>query len=149
MAVSIVTNGPCPTQQLKALWDLVPWAQGRDPEAVLRAVQATQLMVLAWDEDRLVGSTRVITDGVYYATIWDVIVHPDYRAQGIGYRMVEAAVAPFRHRGFSYIALYSVVGVEPFYERLGFRRHPAGMRLDESITPTPPAGADDTGPADG
>ncbi len=149
MAVRIVTNGPCPVMQLKALWDLVPWAQGRDPESVERAVQATSLLVLAWDEDRLVGSTRVITDGVYYATIWDVIVHPDYRRQGVGYRLVEAAAAPFRHRGFSYIALYSVVGMEPFYERLGFRRHPAGMRLDESVIPTPPANEDGSGPADG
>lgn len=149
MAVTIVTNGPRPPLQLKALWDLIPWAQGRDPESIERAIQATELMVLAWDEDRLVGSTRVITDGVYYATIWDVIVHPDYRGQGVGYRMVEAAVDPFRHRGFSYIALYSVVGVEPFYERLGFRRHPAGMRLDESITPLPPGIEDGTAPEGG
>ena len=149
MAVTIVTNGPCPPLQLKALWDLIPWAQGRDPESIERTIQATELMVLAWDEDRLVGSTRVITDGVYYATIWDVIVHPDYRGQGVGYRMVEAAVDPFRHRGFSYIALYSVVGVEPFYERLGFRRHPAGMRLDESITPLPPGIEDGTAPEGG
>jgi len=149
MAVTIVTNGPCSVRQLKALWDLVPWAEGRDPESILRAVQSTELMVLAWDEDRLVGSTRVITDGVYYATIWDVIVHPDYRGRGIGTRLVEAAVEPFRHRGFKYIALYSVVGAEPFYERLGFRRHPSGMRLDESVTPTAPTGGGDSAPAGG
>jgi len=135
MPIVIRTDPPVSPHAVKALWDLVPWSRGRDPESVMRAIQGSELVVTAWDEERLVGTCRVITDGVYYATLWDVIVHPDYRGQGIGTRLVEAALEPFRHRGFSYIALYSVQGVEPFYERLGFKRHPAGMRLEE-----PPVG---------
>jgi GNAT superfamily N-acetyltransferase len=132
MAVILRTDPPLTPYAVKALWDLVPFSQGRDPESVMRAIQGSELIVTAWDEELLVGTCRVITDGVYYATLWDVIVHPDYRGQGVGSRLVHAAIDPFRQRGFSYIALYSVAGVEPFYERLGFRRHPAGMRLQET-----------------
>jgi GNAT superfamily N-acetyltransferase len=129
MAIQLSTETPRTPEAVKALWDTVSFSEGRDPEAVMRCLMGSNLVVTAWDGERLVGTTRVITDGVYYATLWDVVVHPDYRDRGIGRSLVETAVAPFLGRGFSYIALYSVVGQEGFYERLGFKRHPAGMRL--------------------
>ena len=132
MAIQLSTEPPRTPDAVKALWDTIPFAEGRDPEAVMRCLLGSNLVVTAWDGERLVGTTRVTTDGVYYATLWDVIVHPDHQRRGIGTALVERAVAPFVGRGFSYIALFSVAGGEGFYERLGFVRHPNGMRLTES-----------------
>jgi ribosomal protein S18 acetylase RimI-like enzyme len=131
MAITISYEVPRTPDAVKALWDQVPWARGRDPESIMRALLGSSLVVTAWDEDRLVGTARVVTDGVYYATIWDVIVDQQYQGQGIGTRLTEAAVEPFRGRGFKYIALFAAEGKAGFYERLGFERHPAGMRLCE------------------
>jgi GNAT superfamily N-acetyltransferase len=131
VAIQISYETPRTPDAVKRLWDQVPWARGRDPESIMRALIGSSLVVTAWDGERLVGTARVITDGVYYATLWDVIVDEDYQGQGIGTRLTEAAVAPFRGRGFKYIALYAAEGKAPFYERLGFARHPAGMRLTD------------------
>ena len=97
----------------------------------MRALLGSSLVVTAWDGDRLVGTARVMTDGVYYMTLWDVIVEPAYQGQGIGTQLTEAAVAPFRDRGFSYIALFAADGKAAFYERLGFSIHPRGMCLKD------------------
>lgn len=130
--IQIRQEMPLSPDPVKALWDLIPWSRGRDPESIMRCLLASQRVLTAWDGEKLVGTVRVLSDGVYYATLWDIIVHPDYQGQNIGTRLVEAAIEPFRGRGFSYIALYSVAGKEGFYERLGFQRHPSGMRLIES-----------------
>ncbi len=132
MAIHLSTEPPRTPDAVKALWDTIPFAEGRDPEAVMRCLLGSNLVITAWDGERLVGTTRVTTDGVYYATLWDVIVHPDHQRRGIGTALVKRAVAPFLGRGFSYIALFSVAGGEGFYERLGFVRHASGMRLAES-----------------
>ena len=130
--IALSTEPPRTPDAVKALWDGVGFAEGRDPEAVMRCLMGSNLVVTAWDGEQLVGTTRVITDGVYYATLWDVIVHPAYRGRGIGTALVQRAIAPFLGRGFSYIALFSVAGGEAFYERLGFSRHPSGMRLTDT-----------------
>lgn len=86
----------------------------------------------AWDGSRLIGTARVITDGAYYATIWDVIVDPEYQGRGIGRALMQRAVDPFLGRGFSFIALFAAEGKESFYEDLGFRPRARAMNLDEA-----------------
>jgi ribosomal protein S18 acetylase RimI-like enzyme len=144
MAVTLSYEVPRSPDRVKHLWDQIPWARGRDPESIMRALENSSLVVTAWDEERLVGTARVITDGVYYATLWDVIVDPAYQGQGIGTRLTEAAFAPFRGRGFSYLALFAAEGKTAFYEKLGFEVHPRGMKLPEArlYPPDPPPNPD-------
>lgn len=133
--MDIRTDKNVPISTIKALWDQIPFSQGRDPESIQLAIAATNLFVHGWDGERLVATARVITDDCYYATIWDVIVDPRYQRQGIGTRIVRCAVEPFLHRHFQFIALFSAEGKEPFYEPLGFIHHQRGMTLDESLWP--------------
>jgi GNAT superfamily N-acetyltransferase len=121
-----------PTSEVKALWDKIAFSRGRDPETIQLAVEETDLLVQAWDGSRLVGTARVITDGAYYATIWDVIVDPEYQGRGIGRALMQRAVEPFLGRGFSFIALFAAEGKESFYEDLGFRPRARAMNLDEA-----------------
>lgn len=127
MAIQIRLDPPLSPAPVKALWDKVPALCGRDPESVTRSIAGASLMATAWDEEHLVGTARVLTDGVYFAALVDVVVHPDYRRQGIGRRLITAAMEPFSSRGFQVAAL----GVDPhdmtFFERLGFFGHPPAL----------------------
>lgn len=134
--ITVQTGKVISAQTVKSLWDKVAFSQNRTLAAITQAIAQTHLFVHAWDGEKLVATARVITDGVYYATIWDVIVDPDYQRQGIGRLIMQAAVTPFLGQGLAFIALFAADGKEEFYTKLGFVRHARGMTLDETLWPS-------------
>jgi len=78
----------------------------------------TDVAVCAWDGDQLVGFGRVLTDYVYRATIWDVIVDKAYQKQGIGSEIVQRIL---HHPRLKRVELFWLCTRRPkFYEKLGF-----------------------------
>ena len=111
---------------------------GWDPEgrltvpAAAAALAPTWYAVSAHQGERLVGTGRIIGDGVLHALVVDVIVDPDYRHRGIGSAIVERLVAEWRRHRIVDVQLFCEFGVSPFYERLGFAARPEdapGMEL--------------------
>ena len=74
----------------------------------------------AFVDGKLVGMGRVLSDGVSDAYIQDVVVHPDFRKQGIGGKIVKFLVAELERHGIDWIALVGEPGTEKFYSNLGF-----------------------------
>lgn len=78
----------------------------------------TDLVISAWDGSRLVGFGRVLTDYVFRASIWDVIVDRDYQGQKIGTEIVRRILD---HPTLQHVELFWLCTRRPgFYERLGF-----------------------------
>lgn len=69
----------------------------------------------------LVGFARVISDCVYKAFVFDVIVDPGFRSKGLGHIIMETV---FNHpvlKKVSHIELYCPERLTPFYESMGFK----------------------------
>ena len=78
----------------------------------------TDLVISAWDGSRLVGFGRVLTDYVFRASIWDVIVDRAYQGQKIGTEIVRRILD---HPTVQQVELFWLCTRRPgFYERLGF-----------------------------
>jgi GNAT superfamily N-acetyltransferase len=103
---------------------------GWDPQdrltvaAAAEALAPTWYAVSAYEGERLVGTGRIIGDGVLHALLVDVIVDPAYRHRGIGSAIVERLVAECRRLCIVDVQLFCALGVRPFYERLGFAARP-------------------------
>ena len=66
------------------------WHRPLDPKMVDQALSKT-INITARDGGRLVGCTRIISDGYLHSAITEVLVHPDFSSHGIGERLVSLA----------------------------------------------------------
>lgn len=112
--------------QLNQLCDLFKlaafWAEDRRPSEMAKAIAHSKPVVTAWDDEQLIGFTRATSDGVFRATIWDVVIHPDYRGAGLGRRLVETLIA-HPHMNKVERTYLMTTHQQSFYERIGFEQN--------------------------
>lgn len=102
-----------------------------DQQALEKAIQNSTFYVSAYEDERLVGFARAMSDRVMYAAIYDVMVLPEYKKRGIGKKLVENITQQCRECGVYSVHLFAASGTEPFYQKLGYT--PAelqGMRYE-------------------
>ena len=108
--------------QLHALYQTVWWADTRTLEETHRVLEGSSLHIgLVDEEDNLIGFTRVLTDGVFKALMFDVIVHDDWRGRGLGNRLMAEVKAHPWLAGVRHLELYCREDMKAFYEQHGFR----------------------------
>jgi GNAT superfamily N-acetyltransferase len=88
-----------------------------------KALKESAFMISAYDEDRLIGFGRVVSDSIH-ALIYDLIVAPDYQRQGIGGEILEQLVKRCQEVHIRDIQLFCAQGKRDFYERHGFEARP-------------------------
>ena len=79
---------------------------------------------IAEDADRIVGSIAMVDTGEGIGQLRWFLLVPEVRGSGLGRRLLEAALAYGRERGFLRIFLWTFAdleGARRLYERAGFR----------------------------
>jgi GNAT superfamily N-acetyltransferase len=94
------------------------------PEIHQKAFESSHTVVFAFENNRLVGCGRALSDGVYQAAFYDIAVLPECQGHGVGRRIVEALLARVGHCN---VILYATPGKEPLYQKHGWRRMRSGM----------------------
>lgn len=111
-------------EQLRRLFELTAfWGRDRSIEQLQIAVRNSEPVVSAHIGDRLIGFARATSDGVYRATIWDVIVHPDFQGAGIGRKLVETVLS-HPHVSHAERVYLMTTHQQRFYEKVGFSVNP-------------------------
>jgi ribosomal protein S18 acetylase RimI-like enzyme len=126
MAIEIKEGAAVAPSALQALYEHAPWARGRTADGIRAMLARTDYHFSAWDGARLIGFARVLTDGIYRATLWDVVVHPDYQGRGVGEEMMNRILA---HPILSRVEKFWLNTRDKFgfYEKFGFVRSDQGM----------------------
>ena len=126
MVIEIRDGFPVKPSALQLLYEHAPWAKGRTIQGIRKMLKDTDYHFSAWDEKRLVGFARVLTDGIYRATLWDVVIHPDYQGQGIGEELMNRILS---HPVLSKVEKFWLNTRDKFgfYEKFGFVRSDQGM----------------------
>ncbi|MEA5617911.1 GNAT family N-acetyltransferase [Cronbergia sp. UHCC 0137] len=106
--------------QLQELLNLSAfWAKGRSIKDLGIAIANSEPVISVHDQEQLIGFARATSDGIYRATIWDVVIHPDYRGNGLGIKLVETVLIHPKVRLVERVYLMTTNQKE-FYEKIGF-----------------------------
>jgi ribosomal protein S18 acetylase RimI-like enzyme len=101
----------------RSVWPRDYWVDGAQ-----RALRST-INLTARVDGELVGSVRILTDGYFFGTIPEVVVHPAYQGRGIGRRLMELAW----ERSPTGLFFGAQEGNEGFFEKLGYERSMASF----------------------
>ncbi|MEX0321161.1 MAG: GNAT family N-acetyltransferase [Puniceicoccaceae bacterium] len=103
------------------------------PEIFKDMIRNADLIVTAWDGDRLVGISRTLTDYAYVAYLADLAVHMDYQRKGIGKELIRKTREHLKESCF--ITLLAAPLADDYYGKIGFERNPRAwiLRGDKEI----------------
>ena len=115
-----------------AVSDLHARAFGGDPAVVVPWKQRLERHALTWvgafDGDRLVGFVQACWDGGAHAFLLDTAVDPERQREGIGGRLLRAAVEDVRAAGCEWLHVDFEPHLAGFYlSGTGFRPTAAGV----------------------
>ena len=106
---------------LKKLYLSVQWFSYTDDMGTLKqAISNSLAVVSAWDNDKLVGLTRVVGDGSTIIYVQDLLVHPEYQNKRIGTIMLSMILDKYKQVRQKVLLTDDEPIVRNFYENNGF-----------------------------
>ncbi len=97
------------------------------PDVFQGMIANANIVITAWDKEKLVGIARALSDLVYVTYLADLVVHENYQQQGIGKQLIDltqAQAAPD-----CMLVLLSAPQANDYYPKLGFTHNPRAWML--------------------
>ena len=98
-----------------------------DRDSMAAMLSHANLVVTAWDSDKLVGLSRTLTDFAYVGYLADLAVHAEYQRSGIGKALIARTRAEMGSK--STLVLLAAPAAAGYYPRIGFTRHESAWVL--------------------
>ena len=120
------TNHPVSRAQFIALLQKTSLGARRplaEAERIDAMLQNADLLISAWDDDRLVGIVRAVTDYAYCCYLSDLAVDEAWQRRGIGQELL-ATLKQALHPQCKIILLAAPQAVD-YYPHIGFTQHPS------------------------
>ena len=120
------TNHPVSRAQFIALLQKTSLGARRplaEAERIDAMLQNADLLISAWDDDRLVGIARAVTDYAYCCYLSDLAVDEAWQRRGIGQELL-ATLNQALHPQCKIILLAAPQAVD-YYPHIGFTQHPS------------------------
>ncbi|RHW74689.1 GNAT family N-acetyltransferase [Colwellia sp. RSH04] len=121
-------------QQVHQLYQEVWWGKDRTLEDTKRCIRGSQVCIGILDDNaKLVGFARVLSDFIFKAIIFDVIVSESSRSQGLGQQLITLMKNHQQLREIKHFELYCFPEMETFYQQFGFSDDINGIKLMRCI----------------
>ena len=95
-----------------------------------KAFENSHTVVFAFDDEKLIGFGRAISDGIYQAAIYDIAVLPEYQGKDVGRSILNNILKSSPQCSF---ILYASPGKEAFYEKMNFKKMKTAMALFSNV----------------
>jgi N-acetylglutamate synthase-like GNAT family acetyltransferase len=91
-----------------------------DKERITKMYENSNLIVTAWDNDKLVGIARSLTDYCYCCYLSDLAVKKEYQTSGIGKKLIELTKNEIGEQ--TALILLSAPVAMDYYPKVGFQK---------------------------
>ncbi|MFJ6210227.1 GNAT family N-acetyltransferase [Lysinibacillus sp. NPDC092081] len=107
---------------LKALYEDVEWyAYTKDLDQLQQALLNSIYVLSAWENDQLIGLTRVVGDGLTILYIQDILVLNSHQNRGIATDMMNHILEKYKDVRQKVLLTEEAPDVRHFYEKNGFQ----------------------------
>lgn len=115
------TKKDLPSEQLRRLFMLASWSDGSETSAQkehfnIPFINST-LVISAWEDNRLVGTVRVLSDKIIRSVIYDLVIDPEFQNKGIGRELVKRCIEHFPDSEW---LVGTTENISSYYEKIGF-----------------------------
>ena len=110
--------------RMKEIYHSVGWRK-HDEEKIKKIFNVSNVITIAYDGDKIVGFGRAISDGIFNAAIYDVVIEDIYQNKGIGQQIISNLLIQLKD--ISCVHLVATTGNEEFYRKVGFSKMKTGM----------------------
>ena len=108
--------------EMKATLQEDAFDNGRSPEQLKVSFENSYATCIAYVDQQIIGTARILSDGICNAYLVDVWTLSAYRRQGIASAMLQIVTG-----GLEGQHVYLCTDVPEFYTKLGFAEQPIGM----------------------
>ncbi|WP_434999745.1 GNAT family N-acetyltransferase [Vibrio scophthalmi] len=106
------------------------WAKERTLEQTVSCISGSQVCIgIVNDDNKLVGFARVLSDFIFKAIIFDVIVCPSERGCGLGVKLMQSIQQHEDLKNIKHFELYCLPEMEAYYEKFRFSADVGGVKL--------------------
>ena len=113
-----------PTKGLKKLKKLLDnnafWAKKRPINDLKKCLANSDVIVSLWVGDEIVGFGRALTDGIYRAVLWDIVIDQNYQNRGFGTLIVNNLLASNKIKNTKKLYLMTT-NKKIFYTQFNFK----------------------------
>jgi predicted GNAT family N-acyltransferase len=119
------------TNDLVGLFQKEWWTERRERKDVEAMLEHSDIIVgfIALETEELIAFARVLTDYVYKAIIFDVIVSEQYRGNMLGRELMAAVIHHPKLQKIKHLELYCRPEMLPFYQKWGFTEKLGALHL--------------------
>ena len=116
------TKKDLPSEQLHGLFMSVGWSDSSETSDMIKNYNIpfinSTLVISAWENERLIGAVRVLSDKIFRSIIYDLIVLPEFQNKGIGKELVKRCIEHFPNSEW---LVQTTEKISSYYEKNGFK----------------------------
>jgi len=109
-----------PSDQLRRLFISAGWSDDENDEMAQNFnspfINST-LVISVWENERLIGAVRVLSDKIIRSVIYDLIIDPEFQNMGISKELVRRCISHFPKSEW---LVQTTADISNYYEKLGF-----------------------------
>ncbi|MDP4553479.1 GNAT family N-acetyltransferase [Alkalihalobacillus macyae] len=98
-------------EEMKEVYQSVGWIKHSN-DVIKQVFDASDIKVLVKVNNRIVGLGRAISDGIFNAAIYDIVVHKDFQNKGIARKILNHILEQLKE--VSCVHIISTTGNEEF-----------------------------------